>query len=347
MSKLPNILRYALAGDLEKRKLLSNARFAKELEETGCYWKEDLDKVGRVKNHMPKRLSGYKALIQTEADAINDSTLVQEEVYNTIIEGTIPFRIARRVFPVVSAKTYSMRFVKGEDTGYAVKVAEAGGAPIHTNAYSKQDITVDKYMDRPVITNELIDDGLFDVIAGELKNAGARMENAINRECLDKILNGNNKISTNTLNPEGTHIAVSDIALAAKKIKKQNFMPDIIVTHPTAEGYLLQDSNLAYVAYMGQAGPLTLGTVPKLMGLTPYTCTATDLASPTWDDTTAGSDVTAFAFSKEHFGKILMRNDIEVTEYDDPIHDLMGIVLKMRFGFDVLKEKSGCIIYHK
>jgi len=173
------------------------------------------------------------------------------------------------------------------------------------------------------------------------------MENAINRECLDKILNGGNKITTNTQSPEGSHMAVSDIALAAKKVKKQNFMPDILLTHPTAEGYLLQDSNLAYVAYAGQSSPLTLGTVPKLMGLIPHTCTATDTADPTWDDTTAASDVTGIVFSKANLGKILMRKDIEVTQYDDPIHDLVGMVLRMRFGFDVIKEKSGCIIYHK
>jgi len=347
MSQLANILRYNFAGSAEKRKMLSNAQFVKALESVSCFWNKDLEKFESDQKQVPKRLSGYKALVQTEADAINDSTLVQEEVYNTIIEGTVPFRIARKVFPVVNANSYSMRFVKGEDTGYASKVSEIGAPGIHTIAYTKQDIAIDDYADRPVISKDLIDDGLFDVIAEELRNAGARMENAINRECLDKILNGTNKITTNVIDPTGTHIAVSDLAIAAKKIKKQNFMPDILVTHPTAEGWLLTDSNLAYSAYMGSSSPLTTGTVPLLMGLSPITCTATDSATPTWDDTTAASNVTAIAFSKAKFAKLVMRQDIEVTEYDDPIHNLMGIVLRMRFGFDVIKEKAGCSIRHK
>jgi len=347
MSQLANILRYERAGSAEKRKLLSNSQFVKALESTSCFWNKDLDKFEADQRQVPKRLSGYKALVQTEADAINDSTLVQEEVYNTIIEGTIPFRIARQVFPVINAKSYSMRLVKGENSGYASRVSEIGAPGIHTIAYTKQDIPVEDYADRPVISKDLIDDALFDVVAEELRNAGARMENAINRECLDKVLNGANKITTNTSNPTGTHIAVSDLALAVKNPKKYNYMPDILVTHPTAEGWLLTDSNLAYSAYMGSSSPLVTGTVPTLMGLSPITCTATDSATPTWDDTTAGSDVTAFGFSKANFGKIIMRQDIEVTEYDDPIHNLMGIVLRMRFGFDVLKEKSGFAIYHK
>jgi len=347
MAQIANILRYNFAGNSEKRKLLANSQFVKALESTSCYWNNDLDKFESDTSKVPKRLSGYKALVQTEADAINDSTLVQEEVYREIIEGTIPFRIARQVFRTINAKTYSMRFVKGEDSGYASKVSEIGAPGIHTQAYTKQDVVIDDYADRPVISKDLIDDGLFDVIAEELRNAGARMENAINRECLDKLLNGANKITTNTLDPEGTHIAVSDIPLATRKIKKQNFNPDIIVTHPTAEGYLLQDSNLAYVAYMGQAGPLTLGKVPKLMGCVPYTCTATDSATPTWDDTTAASDVTAMVFAKKDIGALVIREDINVTEYDDPIHNLIGIVLRMRFGFGVFKEKSGAVIRHK
>jgi len=348
MGQIANILRYNFAGNNEKRKLLANSQFVQALEGTGCYWKEDLDKFEADTSIVPKRLSGYKALVQTEQDAINNSTLVQEEVYREIIEGAKPFIVARQVLKTIHGKSYSMRFVKGEDPGYASKVSEIGAPGIHTNAYTKQDITIDDWADRPVISQDLIDDGLFDVVAGELQNAGARMENAINRECLDKILNQTGAITTNTMSPEGTHLAVTDLSRASKLIKKQNFMPDILLTHPTAEGYLLQDSNLAYTAYMGTSSPLVTGTVPKLMGLTPYTCTATDRASlPTWDDTTAGSDVTAIAFSKKDLGALVIREDINIKQYDDPIHNLVGIVLRMRFGFGVFKEKSGAIIYHK
>jgi HK97 family phage major capsid protein len=290
----------------------------------------------------------YKTLMQTEAYAINASTLVQEEVYRTVIEGTEPFRCLREVTPVVATNTYSVRFVKGENGTYAGKVAEGSKVPIDTQTYTKQDITIDKWGTRPVITNELIEDSLFDIIELELKKSGARMENALNRRVLYQMIAGSNAVSTNSVDPgASTKFAVRHIAQAIAKIKGQNYMPDIMMTHPHAEGSLLEDSNLAYVAYAGSSSPLNTGQVPKIMGLTPYTCTVTEQATPTWDNTNAGTDIQALIFSKADFATIVMRRDITIEDYEDPIHDLMGIAITMRFGTDVLREASACKMLYR
>ncbi len=339
MSKLEPILKFGFAGSAERSRLLGKAWFKKELEgirSANPYSKEH-------------ELMDAHALLQTEKTAINDSTLVQEEVYRTVLEGTEPARCMRDVVPTIQTDSYSVRFVKGEAGTYSGKIAEGGVIDVDTQTYTKQDITIDKYGTRPLITNELIEDSLFGIIELELKKAGTRMENGLNRVILDQILNGDNKISTSTLNPEGTHLSVSDLARAVAMIKKQDYLPDCLVTHPTAEGYLLQDSNLAYVSYAGSPGALRQGNPgTNLMGLKLFTCTATDKASgPTWDDTTAGSDVTAIVLSKNDLAALCMRRDLTVERYEDPIHDLVGISLTQRYGTDVLHEKSGCIIYHK
>ena len=322
MSKLTKLLEFGFAGNNKQSEMLGAESFKKTLGD-----------------------EQYKMLLQSEQAAIDASTLVQEEVYNTVVEGSEPFRCMREISPIVNTESYSLRVVKGEEGTYADKVPEAGAIPIDTQTYSKTDITMDKYGTRPIITNELIDDSLFDIVELELKKAGARLENKLNRVVLAAILAG---VSTNTMSPGGSHIAVSDIASAIAKIKKQNYLPDILVTHPTAEGYLLQDSNLAYVSYAGGTGTLRQGNLGgKIMGLSPYTCTATDAASPTWDDTTAASDVTALVLSKNDLGMLGMRRDITVEQYDDPIHDLVGISCTMRYGYGVIREKSACLIYHK
>jgi hypothetical protein len=333
---LTKLLEYGFAGNAERSRLLNKESFKKDLEGTSCFFPDD-------KN--PERIDGYKALLQSERNAINASTLVQEEVYKTVVEGSEPFKCWRECQPIIQTDSYSVRFVKGEEGTYAQAVAEGAKITIDTQEYTKTDITIDKYGVRPLITNELIEDGLFDVIDLELKKAGARMENKLNRVILKAVLAG---ITTNTLNPAGPHITVSDVAQGIGKIKKQNYLPDTLVLHPTAEAYLMQDSNLAYVAWAGGNEALrnySIGT--KLMGLTPYDCTATDAASPTWDDTTAGSDVTALVLSKNDLGATCMRRDLTVEQYDDPIHDLVGIALTMRYGYGVLREKAGCKIYHK
>ena len=70
------------------------------------------------------------------------------------------------------------------------------------------------------------------------------MENKLNRVCLNEILNSSRAISTNTLNPAGTHVAVSDLAIARSKVIKQNWAEvSQLVTHPTAEGYLFGEKH--------------------------------------------------------------------------------------------------------
>ena len=333
---LSKLLEYGFAGPSKQKKLLSTSSFRKTLEGRKAY-----DREGKCLG------DAYKYLLQSEATAIADSTLVQEEVYKTIIEGAEPFKCFRDAFPIIkTTSSYSVRFVKGEAGSYAQKIAEGQPIDIDTQTYSYQDVTIYKYGTRPLITNELIEDSLFDVVNLELKKAGARMENTLNRNVINAILTA---LSTNSVAPANAHIAVSDIAIAIAKIKKQNYIPDILVTHPTAEGYLLGDSNLVYISYAGTDTGLREGNIgTKILGLTPYTNTATDKdTSPVWDDTSAGSDVTAIVYSKNDLGVVAMKRDLTVERYDDPIHDLIGISVTMRYGTGILAEKAGCKITHK
>lgn len=346
MSKaLVPVLKYGFANNDDRASYLKKESFKEALEGVTCRFPEEKEEEKRY-----ERVDAYKALLQSERNAIANSTLVQEQVWKTAIEGAEPFKCMRMVVPIINVNSYSTRFVKGETGTYANEVAEGAKIEIDTQEYSKVDIAITKYGVRPLITNELLEDGLFPVIELEIRKAGARMENKLNRVVLNALINGTTANSNpigNTISPNGAHIAVADLARAIGEVKKDNYLPDILVTHPTAEAWLFQDSNIAYAAYMGSATPLVSGNFPKLLGLTPYTCTATDASSPTWDDTTAASDVTAFIVSKNDCGVLTMRRDMTIEQYDDPIHDLVGIALTQRYGADVLQANAGCMIYHK
>jgi len=349
MGKLAKLLQYNFAGNSEKSRLLSDPHFKHDIEKTWCYWNDDLEKAKRDLNFKPERINGYKALLQSEATAINDSTLVQEEVFGQIIAGAQPLICFREAIPIVTGDSYQTRFIKGQAGTYADEVSEAGAIPIDTEDFTKLDVKIKKYGTRPLITQELIDDCLFSIVEEELSWAGRKMENTLNRKCLEAFLiTTGSLITTNTLNPTGTHISVSDIPLMNAKIKKANFQPNVMILHPTAEGYLLTDSNLAYASYRGNQGMLDSGKVSGFMGLTPFVCTATDRATaPLWDDTTAGSDVTCMIFDAQRFARIVMKKDLTINQYEDPIHDLVGISCTMRYGITTINENAGGIIYSK
>ena len=91
MSKLQALLKYGFAGNSERSRMLSKEWFKNEIEGI------------RVPNPYTKEhdLIDAHALLQSERSAIQDSTLVQEEVYKTVLEGTEPVKCMREVIPIV------------------------------------------------------------------------------------------------------------------------------------------------------------------------------------------------------------------------------------------------------
>lgn len=327
MSKLTKLLEFAYAGNTERSRMLNSESFKKTV-------------LGTIPDKETKQL--------LLANEIESTTLIQEEVYKTVVEGSEPFKCMREVLPVVKTDSYSVRVVYGEAGTYAKVIPEGGKIEIDTQDYSKKDITIKKIGTRPLITNELIEDSLFDVIELELKKAGARLENKLNRDCIIELLKNHNGTTPADTDPAGTTLAVSDIAKSIAKVKAVGFLPSVLITHPTAEGQLLQDSNLAYVAYAGTSTPLTQGTVPKLMGLTPYTLgVSSDDATYKWDDTDSANHYYALVLDPDNYAMIAMRRDITVEQYDDPIHDLVGISCTMRYGVGVIQNQAACRILAK
>jgi len=336
-SRLVKLLKWADAGNTERSRMVKKESFKKTVEGKQVY-----------NPHEKKFMDSYKALITAE-NQTDGAYLIQEEVHKTVLDGAEPFKCFREILPILKTDAQSMRIVMGESGTYADKIAEGAKIDIDTQTYSKRDVSVDKYGTRPIITQEMLDDSLFNVAEIELKKAGARLENTLNRQCLYALLQGDHKIATaNSIAPEGTHIAVSDIANAIGYIRTDNFTPDKLITTPAAEGYLLQDSNLAYVSYAGTNAPLWQGVIPKLMGLTPYTCSATEKATGyKWMGTTSGTSIYAMVLDSTNIGAIVMRKDIAVKQYEDPIHDLLGMSCTMRFGVDGLFTNAGCTITYK
>jgi len=311
-----------------------------------AFAKSKSDQKTLVEKESTKTILGektYKALLQS--NAIQESYLLQEEVYKTISEGTEPFHCMRDILPVIKTDSYSVRVVKGETGSYAEEVAEGAKVPIDTQVFSKVDISIKKIGTRPIITNEIIEDCLFDIAQLELKKSGARMENKLNRDCLKELLSDQ---GVTAIDPEGQHVAVTDLAKIRADIEAYNYIPDTIFMHPSAEGYLLQDSNLVYVAYMGNPTALTSGKIPKLFGLTPYTTTVTTgNSSYNWDATDAATHWNVGVLDSKNVAYLAMRRDLTVEEYDDPIHDIMGIACTMRYGVEVINNTAQAYILSK
>jgi HK97 family phage major capsid protein len=295
-----------------------NRTLAKLLE----YHLADDSRREKIVHQIPKPLA---KLLETEE--VESSTLIQEEVYRVVLEGAEPAVCMRDAIPVIRTKTNALRYVMGSAGTYADEVSEGAEIPIKTDSYSKADFTIKKIGTRPLITRELIDDGLFDVATLELKKAGKRIENKLNRDAINELI-------SNASGSQGYYnasaVGVSDVAQAIGTMKSANRTPDTLIMTPGFEAMLLRDSNLVYVNRAGTSETLRRGIVGSIFGLKVYSLSVTT-ANGSWDGSNQ-SGIGAVLLDSTVAGAIAVKRDISVERYDDPIRDLEGISVTMRYG---------------
>jgi len=322
------LAKFAFAGNSERSKILNTYSFENKV----------LNKIPNTPYHKKQ-----KELLKSQA--VEETTLLQEAVYDTIVEGGMLYKCFRDVLPVVTKDGYALRVVYGSGNTYAKEVPEATTIEVETSKLKKVTIDINKYGIRPLITNELIEDALWDIVEWELQNAGQALENRLNRECLSVILKSGSQ-STDA----GGAFKAATIASGCTKVRKHGFLPDTVIMHPGAEGKLFQDTNIVYANYWGSPGPLQTGVSPGIMGCKPYICSVTTgdddawgtaaTATPLWNDTDAANTYAALVLDSRKSAMIAFRRDYTVEKYDDPIHDMVGINATMRFGVKVIHDDA-------
>jgi len=306
MSDFQALCEYVLANDEEERKAL-------------------------LKEISDERL---RQLLQTTE--IQPEFVLKEEVVKQVLTGAQHVLCMRDALNVIKMNGNSLVYPLTEgETGYAQEVAEGAEIPVAANSsITRVVFQPKKVADRPMITRELIEDGQFDIIRLELEKAGMRMENKLNRDAIEMLLtNASNSVTWDSTNP------LSSLASAITEIKKDGFIPDTLILTPEAEGDLLKSETLLKVAYAGNDEALRGGNIgTKLMGLKVYTLTATD-SNGSW----TGS-VKAVVFAKNHAGAIAIREDLTTEEYRDPIRDLEGAIIKMRYDVKPFFGGAICLL---
>ena len=191
---------------------------------------------------------------------------------------------------------------------------------------------------RPLITRELVEDGLFSIVELELKKAGARVENAINSECIDEILldSGTAFDTVTTAGAMGAKAVVS----AIEQVAGYGFQATDMVMCPGFEAYLFRD--FVPALYAGSLGEsfLASGKLSNIFGLSCGVSTVTyNGGTYTWAYTTDGY-IGALVYDRNAAGGLVFARDITVEQYNDPIHDLVGCAVTARFDAQSMLANS-------
>ena len=275
--------------------------------------------------------------------AIESTTLVQTEMYNTVLEGAEPFKCMREAIPIFRTTAGTLRVPKGETGTYASIVAEGAEIPNLDQDYGSTDFTIYKYGVRPLITQEMVDRGLYDVIELEARKAGMRIENALNTESMSVILEntGNSADVGNTSATTATLLA--NVAKAIGENQTDGFMGDTLILHPACYGSILGAFTGLAATSVGETA-VRAGQIPTLLGMRVFVCSVTDTSSTyTWGWGVDGY-VGGMVLDSRNAGAIAMERDIYVDRYQDPIRDLVGLSVKARFGYNYLHANASCRI---
>jgi HK97 family phage major capsid protein len=285
------------------------------------------------------QVDAYKArreLLKTEA--IESTNLVPTEYQATLLEGAEPNKIMRNIFGVIPLKSNDKSIPVGESGGVLPKASEAGELKQREQAYSKVSFSTTKYGAADFISSELIEDGLFDVVAAEVKKIGARGENTLNEVMLAELLDEAGQEHDTTGSDQG----LKALAAARKLMKKEGYGPNSLIMSAEFEGTVAAEGT-AFGSYIGSLGGgasyVTTGQIPRLLGMTPYqydpftTTYASD--TYTWDYGADGEIGAVLVDLTQQGAFIGMRRDLSVKNFDDPVRDIVGAAVTMRFDVQV------------
>ena len=287
----------------------------------------------------------HKARELLLSEAIETGTLVQTEVYRTVLEGAEPAKCFREAVPVFTMNSNAMTINVGETGTYAPFVAEGSEIPINTQDYTPRTWTSKKFGERPMITQEMVDDALFSVINLEVQKTGMRIENTLNQWMLQVLMDnaGNEHDLAAAISTNGGVVAVTN---ARALCVADGFIPDRIVTNPAITAYLFQD----FVPGYNEAAQsfTTTGKLAPVMGCRVFECgvdcdssSAPTAATQSWGDKT-DSNIGMLVYDSRSCGGIGMRQNTRVEQFKDPIRDLVGMSVTMRAACQYGVAESIC-----
>jgi HK97 family phage major capsid protein len=281
-----------------------------------------------------RELSARELLLSKD---IEGADLVAVEFYNTVLEGANAMKCYRNVAPIFKMNSDVLNVPYGPTITSAITpIAEGAEVPVNVGVYAKKTFTAQKYGLRPLITDELIEDSKYDVIAMEVARVGQRLELGLDQQMhLEYVTDAT--ATSGDCGGSGANM-LSAISSAMAGIDGAGFKANAIVLCPVMFGALR--ASLAGTGSYQQNNFINGAPMAQLYGLPVYVSGHTPASAANWRFTT-NDDIGALVLDTTASGGIGMRKDITVENFRDPIHGLQNVVATMRY--DVQAFLGGAI----
>jgi len=278
------------------------------------------------------RLKEYVAKVQShELSASEDlRRLTQKAYYNAVIAGAKRRELMRKILPVVKTDSHRVRVFTSNANGYASKGAYKGEPPVFHPKYTSIDAVTEKAWTLPLAPKELIEDAEFGLIENEVSIAGMRLENTLNQDAISTLIDD----ADHAVTVDGGASMITGIKEACIKVTNSYFTPTHLIATPQYLFETLSISDAPLLFNKEQGGMLDFKFLATVSN-----------GEQNWGWENSG-DVGAVALDAAVAALILMKEDITVKKYSDPLDDLRGAIVEMKYKVIVRKPKAICIIKH-
>jgi hypothetical protein len=311
------------------------------------------EETKQIVNRIPRELTAWhggevkRVRELLTSTSIAGTSLIQTEMYNTVMQGASKAVCFRNAVKTIPMSTSTIKIPIRKARGYARKVPEFGEILIASGDFTSVEITADKVGERPLISQEMIDDSQYAVMEMEIMGVGEMVENTINQDGLSQWLNK----AGQTHDCAGSNLGRLGVSGAVTKITKAGYIPDTIIMSPEFEGVIRDEILLPTNANNPTAGSvMSTGKVASMLGLDWYMCNVTpdtNVTNKTWGYA-SNDQIGAVVFDSTRFGLRGSRKDTTITQFADVIRDMKGATVVNRFGYGIPTENlnAACLVMY-
>ncbi|AHG00961.1 hypothetical protein HALLA_12070 [Halostagnicola larsenii XH-48] len=293
---------------------------------------------------------------------LNDSVteldvLFREELETTIIQGAQPRKIFRDAAFIHNATKRKGDIPRVTDESHADVIAQ--GAEIETGQDGFDTVSFDcqKVARGFEISDEIINESEPDVVEQLAREAGAAVENTINRFGLVNLVDGAGQSFDADVGGTTDASAVQALNGGATEVDMQDFgEANAAIVHPRFEKAIFDDTNVVYANRGGSTEPLQDRQMGSIMGMERWkgshgtyngaddTKTLSPDGSWNYQDT---DDIGAVAYNRDLFALVLWDDmDLVTKDWEDPIRDLQGSNVRSYVDAVWRQEDGGATVTH-
>jgi len=272
-----------------------------------------------------------------------ETELVKQNLYNIIRDAMYARTVGRQLLDVIPVKAgHSMDFILEDKDSLKMRfVTEGATLTTDVESYTKRTITPVKYGCLVTVTQEIREDANWNVVARNLRRAGTQAALTEDYLVFNALNDGTYGVSTATsaagnshaISSQGTEISIYDIAAMMKVIEEDDYVPNVLVIHPTQTAELRQIDTFVEADKVGSDITFQKGFVGKIFGMDVIRTTKA------WVDQT--STQYAWCLDAPEVGVLLVRRPLTMRPFEIPERDVVAGAVTIREEAGVLRAAAG------